>query len=224
MGSASVSTLAKDLRRRFSGEDKHHLDWKLDPDTYTIEQVAARAREFFFEEKFLALNLPAAASSTFGFNIGGYSAGAELSEVWGITIAGGQCGPAVPLIPKGATNVAVGGDPEVFNRLLRGHGSGLSQALQARGVPQSDVPNVVAALEAAMYIPIVEAPMPIQDAIDFAHFLVHTTAEFTRFKRGAATVGGPVEIAAITKHERFKWVKRKHYFDDLLNPREKAND
>ncbi len=64
--------------------------------------------------------------------------------------------------------------------------------------------------------------MPIQDAIDFAEFLVHTTAEFTRFKRGAATVGGPIEIAAITKHERFKWVKRKHYYDVALNPDQEA--
>ena len=70
-----------------------------------------------------------------------------------------------------------------------------------------------------MSIPLLAAPMPIQDAIDFGEFLVQTTATFTRFKHGAATVGGPVESAAITKHEGFKWVRRKHYFDGSLNPR-----
>lgn len=74
-------------------------------------------------------------------------------------------------------------------------------------------------IETAMRINLVEAPMPIQDAIDLSEFLVHTTAMFTRFKRGAATVGGPVESAAITKHEGFRWVRRKHYFDQTLNPR-----
>ncbi len=69
-----------------------------------------------------------------------------------------------------------------------------------------------------MHVPLVEAPMPIQDAIDLAEFLVHTTVGFTRFKRGAPTVGGPIESAAITKHEGFKWVRRKHYFDRSLNP------
>lgn len=34
---------------------------------------------------------------------------------------------------------------------------------------------------------------------------------------GANTVGGPIELAAITKHEGFKWVTRKHYFDEQLN-------
>lgn len=60
--------------------------------------------------------------------------------------------------------------------------------------------------------------MPIQDAIDFSEFLVYATTMFTRFKRGAPTVGGPIKSAAITKHEGFKWVRRKHYFDSTLNP------
>ncbi|MET4636585.1 hypothetical protein [Kaistia defluvii] len=60
--------------------------------------------------------------------------------------------------------------------------------------------------------------MPIKDAVDLAEFFVDTTAGYTRFKRGAGIVGGPTESAAITKHEGFKWVRRKHYFDEALNP------
>jgi hypothetical protein len=60
--------------------------------------------------------------------------------------------------------------------------------------------------------------MPIQDVIDLAEFLVHSTIMFSRFAPGAPTVGGPIEIAAITKHEGFKWVQRKYYYDLRLNP------
>jgi hypothetical protein len=31
IGPASISTLAKDLRRRFAGQDPDHADWKIDP-------------------------------------------------------------------------------------------------------------------------------------------------------------------------------------------------
>jgi hypothetical protein len=31
------------------------------------------------------------------------------------------------------------------------------------------------------------------------------------------TVGGVAEIAAITKHEGFKWVQRKHFFKTEYN-------
>ncbi len=42
----------------------------------------------------------------------------------------------------------------------------------------------------------------------------------SRFTPGAPTVGGPIEIATITKHEDFKWVKRKHYWEEKYNPKE----
>jgi hypothetical protein len=47
---------------------------------------------------------------------------------------------------------------------------------------------------------------------------VYATIQYVRFTPGFPTVGGPIEIATITKHEGFKWVKRKHFFDTRLNP------
>lgn len=66
--------------------------------------------------------------------------------------------------------------------------------------------------------PLILPPMPIQDAIDLAEFLAHAAIMYSRFNIGASTVGGPIEVAAITKHEGFKWVKRKYYYDARLNP------
>jgi len=34
-------------------------------------------------------------------------------------------------------------------------------------------------------------------------------------------VGGPIEIAAISTHEGFRWVKKKFYFSREMNPEEK---
>ena len=60
--------------------------------------------------------------------------------------------------------------------------------------------------------------MPIQDAVDLARFLVQTTIGFVKFSVGRAkTVGGPIEIAAITKHEGFKWIERRHFYPPELN-------
>jgi hypothetical protein len=47
---------------------------------------------------------------------------------------------------------------------------------------------------------------------------VDTAIQFSRFMPGPQTVGGPIEIAAISKHEGFKWVQRKHYYTRDLNP------
>jgi hypothetical protein len=219
IGSSSISTLTKDLRRRFAGEDKNFMGWHIDADNFTIEDIAKKIREFLYDENFLALKIAASSGVQLGFVVAGYSSEMQLSEVWLIEIKDGQCDPPRVLIPQGATDVSAGGDPEVFSRLVLGYGQNLAHALQKFGVPQPTVEQAVLAIRAELFVPLVEPPMPIQDAIDFAEFLVQTTTIFTRFKRGAATVGGPVESAAITKHEGFKWVRRKHYFDASLNPR-----
>jgi len=59
--------------------------------------------------------------------------------------------------------------------------------------------------------------MPIQDAVDLVHYLVEVTCGFVRFTVGAPTVEPPIDLAAITLHEGFKWVRRKHYYDPELN-------
>ncbi|CAN5397067.1 hypothetical protein BH11ARM2_BH11ARM2_10810 [soil metagenome] len=41
---------------------------------------------------------------------------------------------------------------------------------------------------------------------------------YYRFRPGDNTVGGPIEVAAITKHEGFKWIRRKLYYEREMNP------
>lgn len=70
-----------------------------------------------------------------------------------------------------------------------------------------------------LYEGLVLPAMPIQDAIDLARYMVETTARFSKFSVARPrTVGGLVEIAAITKHEGFRWIARKHFFRFELNP------
>ncbi len=63
------------------------------------------------------------------------------------------------------------------------------------------------------------AMMPKQDIIEFAEAMVSISPIERNATSDQATVGGPVDIAFITKHEGFVWIKRKHYFEAELNPR-----
>lgn len=53
--------------------------------------------------------------------------------------------------------------------------------------------------------------------------MAHSLVNLTRFKRRVSTqpetVSGPIDVAVITKGDGFIWVRRKHYFDQELNPR-----
>jgi hypothetical protein len=108
--------------------------------------------------------------------------------------------------------MALGFSPAIFGVLADATGNpqgpGTSQYLQ-----QTLGPLLIGRLQASMAF----APMPIQDAIDLARFLVYSTIMYSRFLPGPQVVGGPIEIAAITKHEGFKWISRKHYYNQDLN-------
>jgi hypothetical protein len=72
------------------------------------------------------------------------------------------------------------------------------------------------------YIPILKAvrSLPKEDLASMAESLVNLTS----FKRQVAmdnnsgTVGGPIDVAVISRGDGFIWIKRKHYFEPKLNP------
>lgn len=222
IGPASISTLVKDLRRRFAGEDSNYPGWRLNRDSYTIEGVAKKLREFIYEERYLSEFGDASVKPALSFLVAGYSADRPLAEAYHIEIQeGGVCGD--PELISGSDDaepmVYFEGQPEAINRLLAGYSEALPDILRRDlGVPEDQIEPAMSIIDGALSTPLAEAAMPIQDAIELAEFLVNVTIGYTRFRPGAPTVGGPVEVAAITKHEDFKWVHRKHYFREELNP------
>lgn len=216
IGHSSISTLAKDLRRRLMHDNDR--DWFVDRKTYTVEEIAAKTRKFFYEERFLPLYGDNTVHNPLFFKIAGFSSDIEQSETWAFNIVGGQCNPPELVQSRDDYGITWDGEPEAIQRLLLGMGSNMGNALIACGIHEKDLPDAIAKMRPHLEVPLHSPPMPVQDAIDLAEFLVRLTTMFTRFKPGAPTVGGPIEVAAITRHEGFKWVKRKHYYPADLNP------
>lgn len=215
IGQTSISTLAKDLRARLIDDDK---EWRIDPESYTIEEVAKKARRFFFEEHYEPEFKEVEKPPNLGFLIVGYSAGAGLAEEWEVLIKDGECADPTLVRPQAETGFRADGEPEAISRLLFGFSPGLRGVLKDLGVSNEQIIPAMTRIQATLQTPLQHPAMPIQDAIDLAEFLADLTIKFARFRPGAPTVGGPIEVAAITKHEGFRWVKRKHYFDARLNP------
>jgi hypothetical protein len=52
---------------------------------------------------------------------------------------------------------------------------------------------------------------------EMAESLVNLTSFKKQVSRESETVGGPIDVAVITKGDGFVWIKRKHYFDIKYN-------
>ncbi len=215
IGSASISTLLKDFRKALTNCEVKDFDL----DTYAVENVAKLLLDFLMTHvELLPANLP---KPTLGLMIGGYSAGDSLGEGWLTGIEKGVRIEPKLLRAKGDVGISWGGDGESTARLVLGFSPLLPQVLGAAIQPppaQTDLEQLVNHLRNNLQAPLVFAPMPIQDAVDLAEWLVHSAVMFSHFKPGPPSVGGPIEIAAITKHEGFKWIRRKHYYGKEFNP------
>lgn len=224
IGHASIATLAKDLRKRLSGEDKDHLDWALSENTYTMSEVADKAARFLFDETWKSAYGDNTNIGLFNFWIFGFSAGAPLSELWKIDVLEGVCNGPRLVRSQDVSGIDWAGQTEAVSRLLLGYDPRLEPFLRSQGADDASVQTFFNVMDQHFQAPLYSDPMPIMDAIELAEFLVYVAKMFSRFNTGAATVGGPTEVAAITRHEGFKWVKRKHYFDVELNRETRYGD
>ena len=59
--------------------------------------------------------------------------------------------------------------------------------------------------------------LPKEEMALLAEALVETTSLRRKMDSNLETVGGPVDVAIVSKSDGFIWIKRKHYFDISLN-------
>lgn len=64
--------------------------------------------------------------------------------------------------------------------------------------------------------------LPKDELAAMAESLVNLTSFKRKISMDAETVGGPVDVAVISKGDGFIWIKRKHYFKPELNPHFKS--
>ncbi len=63
------------------------------------------------------------------------------------------------------------------------------------------------------------ASLPISEMAELAETLINLQSLKEKVTKPSETVGGPIDVAVITKSEGLVWIKRKHYFDPALNAR-----
>tara|TARA_R110001592_G_scaffold23435_7_gene91859 strand:+ start:198 stop:1037 length:840 start_codon:yes stop_codon:yes gene_type:complete len=211
IGHASIATLAKDFRS--------DLKTKLKPENYELESIAIEFGEFIHKKyKEVFKDTPIEKQPVLGFVIAGYSSGSDLPEEYQL-IYPKMTSPS-SLRPLEEVGLTWNGEIEPLTRLILGHGSHLQKSVE-RSIDlfkgKKEAQDFIKKLQMESQVSIISPGMPLQDVINLAEYLVETAINFAKYRPGAQTVGGPIEIAVITRHEGFKWIKRKHYFSTDLN-------
>ncbi len=161
----------------------------LDRNTCTVEGVVRRLQDYL---RSMAPMQVAKLRST--LIIAGYSAGSDTPEVWNLIFDSSEGISVSQIWSPTEYGVCWEGSGECLHRLM------------------SDEFTTGADGEKDMSSPTLVTPgMPIHDAIALTRFLMDATIGYVRFRVDLQpkTVGGPVDMAVITRHEGFRWVQRK---------------
>ena len=109
------------------------------------------------------------------------------------------------------------GDTTYITRFLLGFDEKLVSILKNNGLSDELIGNIMDDCNKSLHLPLGVPSMPMDDAIELVKFLAHISVESSKFVPGAQVIGGPIDIAVITKYEGFMWIDRKHYYDKNLN-------
>lgn len=207
VGGLAMSTLFKDFRARWTDDDGSK------PAGWSVEQAANDLADFLYTEKANGNVIGPGGSLVVGWND-------DVDSACGYVLDN-EAQQVQQMIDEQEPMSLLGfGQPDIILRVLQGFSPGMAGVLVNRfGVDPTDVPDALDQMRDDLGLGVMSPAMPIQDALDLAEALAEMSKTISRFALFEdQTVGGPVELAAITKHEGFKWVKRKYYYDRSLNP------
>ena len=174
--------------------------------TRNVETITKTLASFFreaYDEEYSAS--PKDEQPTLGFFIAGYSPGSPFAQEWEVVFPRDDAPKRVRA--DDAFGSSWRGISMPFSRLYMGFDPRIGQALAAVGLSNNDIHRVRQVLN-QFKSQVVYDGMPIQDAVNFAAYIVRTTVGLATFEVGPPSCGGPLQVATILPDTGFEWVRQ----------------
>ena len=174
-----------------------------------VRDFAQRLRDFFMARWQESSPPPNYTGPGVTFLIGGYDEEEPYGKVFLLEVPGN---PALQPRNDGHDNFGMtwGGQLEIANRLIQGFDPALPAALREKLGPDGPaIEQLLEEIRPALEFKIPNNILPLQDCIDLATFLIRTTMTAQRLADTVRGVGGPIEVAVITRTRGLEFIQRK---------------
>jgi hypothetical protein len=209
-GAGALGTPQPRTAHGFLPEFEAELSAKGVTDRLTVEDFARRLGEFFTAQ-WHAGEMPAPGGSVqpLVFLVCGFDPGGDpYGRVFEVVV------PTRPepdeRNPGNTFGLAWGGQREIVDRLLTGFdGRALSIARSTLHLDDAQTAELDRSLRKELSTPIPFQFLPLQACVDLCVFLVRATADLQTWTVDVRGVGGPIDVATVTRTEGFQAVQRK---------------
>lgn len=146
-----------------------------------------------------------------GVLVGGYSGKKYFPEEYVFNVPDREFLPLREPGEDGAQSFGANwyGLTDAIVRLHHGRDDRWFQALEQVGVTSDKIQAAKELARPQLEYPVPFGGMPLQDAVDYANYLVGVVVGRYRFVAGPEVCGGPIDVAAITREGGFSWVQHK---------------
>lgn len=173
-----------------------------------VEEYAQRISDFYAQQWKAAMPTPYAGPPMI-FVAGGFDDGEPYGRVYTIEVPT-NLKPLQQNPTPEEFGITWGGQREIVDRLVQGFDERALQVVATTlSVPAARLPALRDALKRELGLPIPLDAMALQDCIDLAVFFIRTTITGQKLTVGIRGVGGPIDVATITRGEGLRFVQRK---------------
>lgn len=188
-------------------EQKYGSSDADEPGRLTVEAFAKELGEFYGKQ-WAKVTPPDYRGPGMSFVIAGYDAEQPYGKVLLLNIPN-QPNPE-PRNEGEQFGMTWGGQPEIVSRLIHGHDPLLGNMLKGKlNLDDQAVAGFVREFRNDIAFAIPYAALPLQDCIDLATFLIRGTIFMQSVGIGTRGVGGPIDVAVITRTEGLRFIQQK---------------
>jgi hypothetical protein len=186
LGPQSLQGLVRKFNLDYSGEAN-------------IEIVSKHLFDFF--NRVYWAELGETPGAPLGFFVAGYTDKQSFPEEWEFLLPRDH--EARRVRPVDQFGASWRGIEIPFTRLYKGYDPRAVETLREAGVTDKVIDKALKAYES----PVIYDGMPVQDAINFAIFILQTTIGLSTFELGDPSCGGPLQVATILPEAGFEWIQ-----------------
>lgn len=148
------------------------------------------------------------------FVVAGFDEGEPYGKIYLIEIPHSP-EPVQQHVQAEGFGITWGGQRECVDRLFQGFDQRLIPIVADRLSLESDQIEKLQGVLQELQVPIPLPALPLQDCVDLAIFAIRTTIGYQKLTVGVRGVGGPIDVATITRNNGLRFVQRKEISGEL---------
>lgn len=202
-----VANIGDRTAHSFLPEFIAHLKKDKQKKNLTVEQFSKELSNFFSAKWKEAMADDFPSGENMHFVVSGFDKDNPYAKVYQFAIP--ETPKPTPVSGMEGFNIIWGGQTDIVERIFKGFdASVLNWVDQNIELTDEQSDGLVKAIQDSQ-LPVVCGALALQDAINLCITLIRTTIDIQSLAAGIRGVGGPIDVAIITKDDGFKFIQRK---------------